>query len=520
MKEFFVTKKKVGDYMKLFKKVDKAVFGFGMAIYLFLFLFIFIMPGIASVVIDDALDFTLNTAGWIFIFVYIFALIMFLFFGLSKYGKIRLGKDDSRPKYSFFSWMAMLFCAGLGVGLVFFGVAEPMSHFVQAPFAENGTVQAASDAMKITFFHWGIMPWAMYGMIGLCMAYFTFRKGLPGLVSSSLAPILGYDNTRGKIGKMVDTFALIATICGASMSLGFAANQFTAGLHVQYGVSNSFLTVCIVATVIGLLAMFSSLHGIEKGIKRFSDFNLYLVIFFLVFAFTFGAPIVYLLETFFQGLGAMFSDFVEMSFFMDAYGTVEEKLHYDWISDWTVMYWAWWAAFGPFVGGFLADISQGRTIREFVLACTFVPAVLCCLWFAFFGGGSIYLELFKGAGIGEAIVADSNNSLFIFLKELPLSVVSIPLALVLIVTLIVTSVDSANYVAGSFCEGGAITPSTSSRAFWSVFVIINAIAFMMIGGLDTLKKAAIVLALPFVVVMVLMIVSLYKDMRESSQKAK
>lgn len=501
--------------MKLLKNIDKTVFGFGVAIYLFIFLFIFIVPDTAAVVIENVLDFTLNTTGWVFIVVYIFTLVMFLFLGLSKYGKIRLGADDSKPKFSFFSWMAMLFCTGLGVGLVFFGVTEPVTHFMQAPYSESGTAQAAADAMRISFFHWGIMPWSIYGMIGLCMGYFTFRKGLPALISSSFAPMLGYENTQGRVGRIIDTFALIATVCGASMSLGFAATQFAAGLKGQYGIEDSFLVVCIITILIGGLAMTSSLKGIDKGIKKFSDANMYIVLFFLVFAFVLGAPAVYLIETFVEGMGDMVAGMPTMVSFMDAYGIVESKLETDWIGSWTVMYWAWWAAFGPFVGGFLADISEGRTIREFVFACAFVPGILCCLWFTFFGGGAIYLELFRGADIGAAIVADSNNSLFIFLRELPFSTVTVPLAMLLIVILIVTSVDSATYVAGSFCQKGELEPSSGIRAFWGVFVIINAIAFMLIGGLGILKNTAIALALPFVIIMVLMIVNLLKDMKSS-----
>lgn len=501
--------------MKLFKNIDKTVFGFGVTIYLIIFAFIFIVPDTASVVVSNILDFTLNTTGWVFIAVYIFTLIMFLFLGLSKYGKIRLGSDDSRPKYSFFSWMAMLFCTGLGVGLVFFGVTEPVSHFMQAPYAESGTAEAAVDAMRITFFHWSIMPWSVYGMIGLCMGYFTFRKGLPALISSSFAPMLGYGNTQGRVGRIVDTFALIATICGASMSLGFAATQFSAGLKGQFGIEDSFLVVCLVTIIIGGIAMCSSLKGIDKGIKFFSNTNMYIVMFFLVFAFVFGAPAVYLIETFIEGLGDMIAGMPDMVFFMDSYGIVEENVGYNWIGGWTVMYWAWWAAFGPFVGGFLADISEGRTVREFVFACAFVPGALCCIWFAFFGGGAIYLELFEGANIGAAIVADSNNSLFIFLRELPFSVVTVPLSMLLILILIVTSVDSATYVAGSFCQKGELEPSTGIRAFWGIFVIINAVAFMSIGGLDILKNTAIALALPFVIIMVLMILNLYKDMKAS-----
>lgn len=499
--------------MKLLQNVDKTVFGVAVTIYLIIFAFIFIFPETASVVINNVLNFTLDTTGWIFILIYIFGIIMLFFFGFTKYGKLRLGADYSKPKYSFYSWMAMLFCTGLGVGIVFFGVNEPMTHFMQSPYVESGTIEAAQEAMRITFFHWGIFAWAIYAIIGLCMAWFQFRKGLPGLISSSFAPMLGYGNTQGKIGRFVDTFSLIATICGASMSLGFAALQFSAGLRTEFGLNDSFLIVCLVTILIGGLAMTSSLKGIDKGIKFFSDTNMYLVIFFLIFGFVFGAPILYIIEIFIQGFGSTLYTLPDLAIFMDAYGTVESKMGYDWINGWTLMYWAWWAAFGPFVGGFLADISEGRTVREFVFACTFVPATVCCLWFAVYGGGAIYMELFEGADIGAAIVADSNSSLFIFLEQLPLPKVFIPLSMVLILLLIVTSVDSATYVAASFCQKGNLEPSGGMRAFWGAFVIINTIAFLLVGGIAVLKSTAIVLAFPFIIIVAFMIINLYKDMK-------
>ncbi|MDO4541463.1 MAG: BCCT family transporter, partial [Bacillota bacterium] len=451
--------------------------------------------------------------GWVFIVISVFILITFLIIGLGKYGKMRLGSADSRPEYSFFSWMGMLFGAGLGVGLVFYGVTEPMSHFMVAPFAESGTPQAAADAMRITFFHWSFIPWAMYGMIGLCIGYFTHKKGLPNLISSTFAPMLGENNTHGKIGRLIDAFSLIAVISGVSMSLGFAATQLSSGLNLQFGFENSFLFVSIVTIIIGFIATLSCISGVAKGIRYISDSNMYIVLFFLVFTLIFGST-PYLISSFFENYGEMIGNLPWMILYSDSYGIAQSNTDSNWIGGWTIMYWAWWAAFGPFVGGFLANISKGRTIREFVLACTFVPGTLCCLWFTFFGGQAIHMELVEGLNIGATIMENTDNSLFVFLKQLPIPIVTIPLAMVLIVTLIVTSVNSATFIASTFSNGGDDSPSLGIRTFWGIFIVANAIAFMAIGGLNSLKQVAIVMAFPFIIIVALMVFNLVKDMKK------
>ncbi|MEG1478127.1 MAG: BCCT family transporter [Clostridiales bacterium] len=500
--------------MKLLGKVDKTIFSGTVIIYLIIFLSILVVPATANKVINSMMDFTLNTVGWVFIIAYVFIFFTFLAIGLSKYGKMRLGSVDSKPEYSFFSWMGMLFGAGLGVGLVFYGVTEPVTHFMTAPFAQSGTAQAAADAMRTTFFHWSFLPWSMYGMIGLCMGYFIHKKGLPGLISSTFAPMLGETNTRGKIGKIIDTFSLIAVICGVSISIGFAATQLSSGLNLQYGLNNSFWVICLVTILIGFIATLSCISGVEKGIKIISDGNMYIVLFFLAFTLIFGST-TYLINSFFENFGNMLGSLPWLLFYMDSYGVVQTNTGYNWIGGWTIMYWAWWAAFGPFVGGFLANISKGRTIREFVLACVIIPGALCCLWFTFFGGEAIHMALTGNEHLGAAIMANTDNSLFVFLAELPIPKITIPLSMVLIVTLIVTSVNSATYVASTFSAGGEGIPTLGIRGFWGIFIVANAIAFMAIGGLATLKNAAIILAFPFIIIVILMVVNLLKDLKKS-----
>lgn len=500
--------------MKILGKIDKLIFIPAVVIYLAIFLMVFLTPTLAENVLNTLMDVALTTVDWVFIGAYVFIFVVFIYIGFSKYGKMRLGLADSKPDYSFFSWMGMLFGAGLGVGLVFYGVTEPVSHFMNGPFAPSGTVEAAADAMRITFFHWSFLPWTLYGMVGLCISYFSFRKGMPALISSVFAPMLGENNTNGKVGKLIDAFSLIAVICGVSMSIGFAATQLSTGLESQYGIENSFLLICLITILIGFIATITCISGVEKGIKFISNGNMYIVIFFLLFTLIFG-PTAYLLRLFMETFGDLIINLPYMMLYTDTYGVAAANTGYGWISGWTIMYWAWWAAFGPFVGGFLANISRGRTIREFVAACVLVPGILCCLWFCFFGGGAIHLDLFQGKEIGAVIMESTENSLFVFLGELPVSQITIPLAMVLIITLIVTSVNSATYVASTFSSGGVGKPSLGIRGFWGVFAVVNAIAFMAIGGLELLKHAAIILAFPFIIIVILMVLNLLKDLKKS-----
>ncbi len=500
--------------MKLLGKVDRSIFLPAVIVYTLIFLFILIAPTTAADAVESLVSLTLNSWGFVYVLVYAFFLIAFIAIGASKYGKLKLGNQDDKPEFSFFSWMGMLFGAGLGVGLVFYGVSEPVSHFMDAPFTDSGTIAAANDAMRITYFHWSFLPWTQYGIVGLCIAYALHRKKLPGLVSSTFYPIIG-DRIYGRIGKAINSFSIIAVVCGVSMSLGIACTQFVSGLNIQYGLTNSFFVVCIVVAIVGVLSTISALSGVEKGIKVISDGNMYVVIFFLLFVPIVGST-TYLFNTFFESFGSLVGNLTEMMFFLDVNGEVADRTGYNWIGLWTITYWAWWAAFAPFVGGFLARISKGRTIREFVLACTFVPTILCCLWFAFFGGESIKMILQDGSHIGEEIMANTDNSLFIFLAELPWSTITIPLSMVLILTLIITSVNSATFVAGQFSSGGEYTPSLGIRAFWGAYIVINALMFIYIGGLPTLKSTAIVLAFPFIIITVLMVVSLFKALKSEN----
>ncbi len=499
--------------MKSVGKVDKGIVIPTAIIYLVLFACILIAPQQTGEVFSSIIAGILDSGGFVYVLIYAAVLIAFFIIGFSRFGKYKLGKQDDKPDYSFLSWMGMLFGAGLGVGLVFYGVTEPVSHYLTAPFTVDATAEAARESMQITFFHWGFTPWCLYGMVGLCMAFFMHCKGLPCLVSSTFYPLIG-ERVNGWMGKAINVLSLVALICGASMSLGFAATQFTSGLGFQFNLPTGFIAVTIVALIIGVLSVGSALSGVEKGIKFISDLNLGLVFFLLLFVLLFGST-VYLIQGFCEGWGDYLINLPWMMFFTDNNATVADKVGFDWCGSWTMMYWAWWAAFAPFVGGFLARISRGRTIKEFVLACAIVPAVLCFAWFAFFGGEAIHLDLFDGvSGLAASIVADTDNSLYLMLQQLPFSQVIIPCAMLLVITLIVTTVNSATYVAGQVSSGGDYVPSFAMRMFWGIFIVANGILFIYLGGLDILKNAAILLAFPFTILVAIMVVALFKALKK------
>lgn len=504
---------------KLLGDVDKTIFGGAAAIYMALFIFIISVPQTAEKVIGASLDFALNRLGWIYLLSFSLIFIFLVILAFSRFGSIKLGRQDDQPEYSLFGWASMLFIAGLGVGLVFFGVYEPVSHFYFSPFAENQSPEAASMAMRTTFFHWGLHPWAMYTSAGLAMAYFQHRRGLPGRVSSSFEPMLGREGLNGGVAKLIDIFSMVAILCGVATSVGFAGNQFAAGLASQYGFEKSDVLVAGAIILICGLATASALKGVAKGIKLLSDFNLYIVLGLIAFMIVAG-PTMFQLNIFFESLGQYINDFPKLSFFLDANGAVAEKMGYNWVGGWSVMYFAWWVSFAPFVGGFLATISRGRTIREFILACVTVPSVLCLIWFTCFGGSAIHLDMTKAISNGAEIASNSTEALFLLLKELPLSSVTIFLSMVLIIILITTSVNSATYVMGTMSSGAkALEPSLGLRGFWGAFMAVNALLFLWVGGMQTLRNSSMLGALPFMIILLLMLVNMFRSLLREGMDA-
>lgn len=499
----------------LLKEINKPVFIFAVVIYTFLFVLILGFKDQADFIINRILNDTLHNLGWVYILGYVFVFIISIFLAFGPFGRKRLGGDEAKPEYRFFSWIGMLFCAGLGVGLVFYGVSEPVSHFLNSPVAENGSREAAQAAMKITLYHWTVMPWAIYSIVGLAVGYYSYGKGLSPVISTALYPFLGEKGVKGVPGKIVDAFSLIAMICGISMSLGFAATQSTTGIGMEFGFDANFHVVVLAAICIGACALCSALSGLQKGVRLLSEFNTVLVILLILFALIAG-PTIQIIKMMLESCGNLFADLPRLMLHVDGFGIVSEKVGFEWVESWTIFYWAWWVAFAPFVGTFLAKISRGRTIREFILACILMPALLCVFWFTAFGGSAMELDLSSFPGLAEEISINTEGSLFVFLKVLPFSKITVVISVILILTLIITSMDSATYMAGVFSYKGEGDVSYSLRVFWAVYIVINAVLMIYLGGLQLLQYTAVALAFPFMIIIILMTAGLIKETRRSS----
>ena len=429
-------------------------------------------------------------ASWYYVLVVAIILISVLFFGFSRLGDIKLGPDHSTPDYSRSSWFAMLFSAGMGIGLMFFGVAEPVMHFLAPPTGDPGTIEAAKEAIRLTFFHWGLHGWAIYAIVALVLAYFAYRHNLPLTLRSALYPIIG-DKIYGPIGSIVDTFAIVATICGVATSLGFGALQINSGLNYLTGLSISNGVQIVIVIVTMLLATLSLVMGLDAGIKRLSELNMGLAVILLIGIMVAG-PTVLLLQMLMQNIGGYLSDLVTKTFNLYAYNPT------DWLGGWTIFYWGWWLSWSPFVGLFIARISRGRTIREFVLGAMFVPCGFTLLWMSMFGNSGIELILHQGqAMFGAAVQENQAVALFKFLEYLPGSSIISTLAIVMVVVFFVTSADSGAMVLNMLSAHGRDDTPRLQRVLWTGIITVMTIALLLSGGLGALQTAAIASALPF-----------------------
>ena len=438
-------------------------------------------------------------------------LLSVAFLALSRYGDIKLGPDHSEPDYRNFTWFAMLFSAGMGIGLMFFGVAEPVMHFMAPPVGEGGTATAAREAMKITFFHWGLHAWAIYAVVALTLAFFCYRHGLPLTLRSALYPLIG-NRIHGPIGHAVDIFAIIGTVLGVATSLGLGVAQINNGLNHLFGVPVGVTTQIILIIVTCGLATLSVASGLDKGIRILSEANLVLAAVLLLFVLVAG-PTVFLFQTFVQNTGAYLSDIVNKTFNLYAYEPT------DWIGGWTLFYWGWWIAWSPFVGLFIARISRGRTIREFVSGVLLVPAGFTLFWMTVFGDTAIHFILVDGIkGFAETVQGDSSLALFAFLEQLPWSGVVSIVAIAMVAVFFVTSADSGALVVDLLASGGAERTPMLQRIFWSLLMGAVAIALLLADGLTALQTATIASALPFSVILLLSLWGLFKALKLDATK--
>lgn len=472
-------------------------------------LFAVVAPEVASAGIGAVQGGIIDTLGWYYVLLIAGFVAFSLWMGFSRYGDIRLGRDDEAPEFGVRSWFAMLFSAGMGIGLVFWGVAEPLNHFAAPrPGFEGGEVAAARQAMTQTYVHWGVHAWAIYVVAGLAIAYAVHRRGRPVSIRWALEPLLG-DRVKGWLGDLIDITAVVGTVFGVATSLGFGVAQIAAGLDfagLVEGGSGSVGVQSALIVVITAVAVASVVSGIGRGIKWLSNVNMGLAGVVLLFVLLAG-PTLFLLREFVQNFGDYLTNVLRLTFDVSAYRGEEGEA---WQAAWTTFYWGWWISWAPFVGVFIARISRGRTVREFVAGVLLVPTLITFLWFSVLGGSALYRELFGGGGlVGEDGSVGTESSLFTLLDGLPGGSVVIGLVILLIVTFFVTSSDSGSLVVDMLASGGNIDPPTWSRVMWAVLEGAVAAALLAVGagGLGALQTAAVITALPFSLVMVAMAVA-------------
>ena len=434
---------------------------------------------------------------WFYVLSMSIFLVFVVYLMFSKFGDIRLGGVDSKPEFRTISWLAMLFSAGMGIGILFYSVAEPILHFSRpAPqFSSGNTFGAAHNAMGLTFFHWGFHPWACYALVGLALSYFCYRRGLPLSMRSTLYPLLG-ERIHGRLGDTVDALTIVSTLFGVSTSLGIGAMQVGAGLDHLYGTGNEpGLQVAIIGAIT-LLATLSLLSGLKRGIRMLSLLNVALALSLMLAVFLAG-PTQFLLDAFVENIGVYLKTIPTNSFWTAAFS--EEKQQ--WLSSWTVFYWAWWIAWSPFVGMFIARISKGRTVREFLMAVLVAPTLLTMVWMSVFGDTALYLQIFSGVDMASAIKDNVATAIYVLLEQLDMPAPILFLAMVCVVLFFVTSSDSASLVIDTIASGGSQNPARWQRVFWAVLEGAVAALLLHIGGLNALQLASITAALPFCVIL-------------------
>ncbi len=454
-------------------------------------------PELAGNLFASVLAYITRTFGWFYMLSVAFFLVFIVAIAFSKWGNIKLGPDHAEPQYSFLSWFAMLFSAGYGIALLFFGAAEPVLHYAAPPVGAGETVDAAKQAMQIAFFHWGFHIWAIYGLVGLVLAYFAFRHGLPLSMRSALYPIIG-EKIHGPMGHTVDVFAILGTMFGIATTLGLSVIQINAGLNYLWpGIPVGIFVQVAAIGVITALATWSVVAGLDKGIKRLSMLNIALAVLVMIFVFLMG-PSIHILESFLQNTGSYLNNIVERTFNLQAY------TRSDWIGNWTLFIFGWTIAWAPFVGLFIAKISRGRTIRQFVVGVMLVPSVFTFLWFSVFGDTALHLIMVEGyTTLITDVQADHAVALFKLFELLPLSAIVSFVTVCLIVTFFVTSADSGAWVIDSLASGGALVTPVWQRVFWATSEGLVAATLLIAGGLTALQTMTIVSALPFSIIMII-----------------
>jgi len=475
-------------------------------IFILAFVFLSILGGEpVRVFFDKTAYLVTESTGWLFILGVNLFVVICLYIAFSKYGKHRLGGKHAKPEFTVFSWFAMLFSAGMGIGLLYFSVSEPITHFANPPIAVDSVKDRAIQALDFTFLHYGLHAWAIYCIVGLSLAYYGFSKKLPFSLRSIFFPVLGR-KIFGKTGDIIDVIAVVATLFGLATSLGFGARQIATGLNYLFGIDPGQGTQISIIVIITLIATISVVTGLKKGVKFLSRLNLFIALIFLV-SMLFLSDALSIIRIFVESTGQYFDRFIELGTFSSAY--VDSA----WQNDWTVFYWAWWIAWSPFVGMFIARVSKGRTVREFVLGVLLVPTLMTFFWISVFGGSALSLEMENPGLLSEIILNDSSTSLFVFLQEFPLPALTSFLGIFMVAVFFVTSSDSGSLVIDSITAGGKLDAPVGQRILWALTEGAVAIALLLGGGLKAMQTASVSTGILFLFVIFVMVYSLLKSFK-------
>ncbi len=492
---------------RFFKTVNFTVFWISMGLVIAFVLFGVVFPDTAQNLFDATHGFITEYFGWYYLLAVTFFVVFVLWLMFSHYGSIRLGPAHEKPEFSFLAWFSMLFSAGMGIGLVFWSIAEPILYFQNPPRGEGGTAEAAETAMLFTFFHWGMHAWAIYVVVALTLAYFSFRFRMPFTIRSIFYPVLG-DRIYGPIGHTIDILAILATLFGLATSLGLGVMQLNTGLNLLAGMEVSVGNQILLIACITAIAVGSVVSGLHRGLKWFSIFNLSIAVLLMLFLFLAG-PTLFNLRFLVDTTGNYIQNLIHLSFWNDAMGDSEFQ------KGWTIFYWAWWIAWSPFVGIFIARVSRGRTIREFVAGALLLPTLFVFVWLTVFGGTALHLEL-NGAGIADAVAEDTTVALYTTLQQLPWPLITSIVASVLIVTYFITSSDSATYVVDALITRGSKRSPTRQRVIWGVTEGAIAAVLLFFGGdqaLQSLQTGSITTGLPFSIILLFICYNLFRALR-------
>lgn len=448
----------------------------------------------------------LESFGWLYLIAASLFLVFLVYVAFSRFGHIKLGKDTDKPEYNLFTWVAMIFSAGMGIGLVFWGVAEPMTHFQSPPFGEGGTPEAAVTAFTFSYFHWGFHAWAIYGLVALALAYFNFRKGRPQLASELLRPLFG-NKVEGGLGHAVNITFVIATVFAIAGPLGMGAIQIGSGLSYLTGVENNIILQLTIIGVVTVLFMLSAQTGLDRGIKYLSITNIVLAISLMTFLMITG-PTNFIMDVFTSSFGTYLQNIPSMSLNQLPFESTA------WYQGWTIFYWAWWIAAAPFAGSFIARVSKGRTIREFISVVLIIPTFFSLLWFSVFGGTAISLEMFSDFSLSQVMSEQGIEvALFALLGEMPMGNIISFVAIALICTFFITTADSATFVLGIQTTNGNLNPPSSIKFIWGIIQSLAAVVLLLSGGLGSIQSALIISAFPLTIIMILTVFSLFISLK-------